>query len=141
MCFNSRTRLPCIGTVGPVAARGYNVSNAKRGWLKMGDSGKTDRFADVFARHGVRNLPEGVAEQLRSQTQQMAVFLSSFGEQLGRDLLAQVNAGIDEFIRSSAGDMMFPGFVPISPEIKEWALQQFSEEEFLAGVREIRDTG
>ena len=30
---------------------------------------------------------------------------------------------------------------PIDPAIKEWALAQFSEEEFLAGLKEIRETG
>jgi hypothetical protein len=30
---------------------------------------------------------------------------------------------------------------PIEPEILEWALQQFNEEETVAGMREIRKTG
>ena len=31
--------------------------------------------------------------------------------------------------------------VPIDPEIKKWALEQFSEEELFAGLEEIRQTG
>ena len=37
-----------------------------------------------------------------------------------------------------------PGAPPcgkLSPELMEWARQQFSEEEFVAGLREIRETG
>jgi hypothetical protein len=34
----------------------------------------------------------------------------------------------------------FP-FAKLSPELLEWARQQFSEEEFLAGLREIEETG
>ena len=30
---------------------------------------------------------------------------------------------------------------PLPPEILEWARQHFNEEEFLAGLREIRETG
>jgi zinc-ribbon domain len=29
----------------------------------------------------------------------------------------------------------------LSPELREWARQQFSEEEFLAGLREVQETG
>lgn len=30
---------------------------------------------------------------------------------------------------------------PITPEIMEWARQNFDEEEFIAGLRQIRETG
>jgi hypothetical protein len=39
---------------------------------------------------------------------------------------------VDEIDRSSE---------KLSPELKEWARQHFSEDEFLAGLREIQETG
>ena len=34
-----------------------------------------------------------------------------------------------------------PRTEPLSPDLLEWARQTFDEEEFMAGVREIRQTG
>lgn len=34
-----------------------------------------------------------------------------------------------------------PEAVPITPELLEWALKLFSEEEAIAGLREIQETG
>jgi hypothetical protein len=31
--------------------------------------------------------------------------------------------------------------VPLTPEILDWARRQFNEAEFVAGLREIRETG
>lgn len=34
-----------------------------------------------------------------------------------------------------------PGPIELSPEMLEWARRQFSEEEYVAGIRDIRETG
>ncbi len=31
--------------------------------------------------------------------------------------------------------------IPLTPELRQWALQQFTEEEILAGLRELREHG
>jgi hypothetical protein len=34
-----------------------------------------------------------------------------------------------------------PGSGKLPPELREWARQQFNEDEFLAGLREVEETG
>lgn len=49
--------------------------------------------------------------------------------------------GVTEGVPRSAFEPASPPSEQLQPELKEWARQQFSEEEFLAGLREIQTTG
>lgn len=62
---------------------------------------------------------------------------------LGADLAAVLIGISEERLWESAptvnGDVK--GFSDVTPEIRAWAAQQFSDEELLAGLREIEETG
>jgi hypothetical protein len=49
-------------------------------------------------------------------------------------------AGVDEESATQAGSQEAPPS-RLSPEVMEWARQQFREEEFLAGLRDVRENG
>jgi hypothetical protein len=86
------------------------------------------------------------AHELTALTGQLAAVLSRVEDTALRQLL------LDQFARSIcaslAGSVSLPPAGPppclnqqLTPELREWVLQQTSEEEILEGLREIRATG
>ena len=112
----------------------------------------TDQFLNVLKRHessGALKTKEDLSRGLDDACLILAGLLSTYSPEARRDLLAQVMPAVlnllDEF------DELAPHFPTIldcpglpskySQELLEWARQQFSEEEFVAGLDEIRETG
>ena len=59
--------------------------------------------------------------------------------------LPQVYLRIADHLRSLDGTggktAQAPAPIPLTPELREWAKGQFTDEELAAGIREIRETG
>ena len=57
------------------------------------------------------------------------------------DTLPQIYLRIADHLRTITTGGTTPAPIPVTPELREWALREFSEEEIATGIREIRETG
>jgi len=114
------------------------------------DTTMSETFLGVLTQHETPKDPDRSKEislALDEACRRLAEILAacSTTAELRQDLLAQVPHRVQtllEEIESQAdGRQMGPPSVQPTPEILEWARQQFSEEEIVAGLREIRETG
>lgn len=120
----------------------------------------SDDFLNVLARHmtGDQLAALGpVAQELEGLSVQLAAVLGRLeGPAVKQELLAQVETSVLASLKSSdspppaatpngdaANPAPWPPFEsePITPELREWLLQQFNEEELAASLREVRETG
>jgi hypothetical protein len=125
----------------------------------------TQPFSDVFARHGPAEIPESHEELSRALDEacrNLARALAACPPALRQDLLAviaprvrtllhEMDAPAQQIPTSSdgagPGTWALPGvtngfpFAKLSPELLEWARQLSTEEELVAGLREVRETG
>jgi len=64
-------------------------------------------------------------------------------EECGHDLAAtgETCPNCGHALNGVAGSSAAPHSQKLPPELLEWARKTFNEEEFLAGIREIRETG
>jgi hypothetical protein len=117
----------------------------------------SQEFLDVLSRHaaaGELEKLDPVARELDNLSLRLATVLSGLQDSSARqDLLAQFDARVlgslkeieEKAVRPGTS---FPSSEPnelpsgkLTPELREWARQQFSEEEIVAGLQELRDKG
>jgi len=98
-------------------------------------------FFDVLARLAPADDPErlnAAARVLSALSQQMTFVLEGLKDASARqEILSRFNANV----LASLADANRPRSEALTPELREWARATFNEEEFLAGVREIQQTG
>lgn len=99
-------------------------------------------FLDVLARHASSSDPErldAAAKELGALSRQMACVLVAMKDASAwQEVLSQFNASVlveANTIASLAESQLAPA------QLRDWARQTLDREEFLAGVREIEETG
>ncbi len=110
-----------------------------------------DEKTQVF----VNSTHQTLSREVDTFRQRLADVLAACDAAAAQELLAQFKANIlasvqaidDEAQRllalrsSPAPSEITPGTGKLTPELLAWARQQFSEEEIVAGLRELRETG
>ncbi len=100
-----------------------------------------EAFRDVLKRHMPGDVPERIdaaACLLHQMAEQIAMVLEGIEDTPARqELLALVSAQV----LAKLGDKERLRPTPPTPEILEWARNHCSEEDILAGIREIQATG
>ncbi len=100
----------------------------------------------------VENLSPALKNRLRTLSDELGLVLNNSESAAKSEILTRVCAEVITHIgdlESAMGASKLPpipselGFtrVPIDPEILEWARQNIDEEEIMAGIREIEETG
>jgi hypothetical protein len=106
------------------------------------DSIMKQEFLDVLARLAPAGKPEQLdlaARELEVLAQRLAATLNDLGDARARnDILAYFNDRTRALLANGRVD---PQPTKYPPELLEWARSQFTEEELLAGLQEIRTTG
>jgi hypothetical protein len=101
----------------------------------------SQEFLDVLARHAPAEEPQRLdkaARQLDTLSLRLAAVLDGLGDLSGRqEILAQFSARVLAALAQTNG----PRPLTPTPELLEWARGLFSDEEIVAGLREIRETG
>ena len=102
----------------------------------------SQEFLDVLARLVPSEDPQRLdrtARELDAVVQRLAIVLEGFGDAgAQRDILAHLSATtFTRLTDPNAG----PRSVKLTPELLEWARNQYTEEEIVAGLREIEATG
>ena len=96
-------------------------------------------FLDVLARHATADDPQrldAAVRVLRTLSHQMVLVLDGLKDVSAQEeILSRFNASV----LASLADR--PQATSIAPELLQWARQTFDREEFMAGVREIEETG
>ncbi len=98
-------------------------------------------FLDVLKRHHANGQSESdyrVSEALDETCRKLAVLLSGCDAGVRQELLAESSSRVRALLAEVEAQ---PAPVPLTPELREWLRQQFNAAEFLAGVREIEQTG
>ncbi len=117
-------------------------------------------FLDVLKRHaaaGQPPAPDQLSEALDAACLRLANLLGACDSALRQDLLALIPPRILALLgrkdalevppangkngAPSPEPMPGPPPMKLTPELLEWARRQFSEEEIVAGLREVRETG
>jgi hypothetical protein len=127
-------------------------------------------FSDVFARHGSGETPQNQEEMSRALDEacrNLARALAACSPAARRDFLAAIASRVEAFVDEinaraqqvssspvppssvGTGPNGLPplgpadGFpvIKLPPEVLEWERQQVNEEEIVAGLREIEQTG
>ena len=114
-------------------------------------------FLDVLVRHrGTEdvNAAKRLSQELNALCEQLAASLSALDrparEELLNRVLQRVLGSLDRIDteakellppREQPDSQQRPAPIELSPEMLEWARQQFSEEDYVAGIRDIRENG
>jgi hypothetical protein len=114
-------------------------------------------FLDVLVRQRVPedvNSAKRLSQELNALCEQLAAFLSALERPVRSELLNRVLERVLaslERIDSEASELLAhpkkphpqqkPAPVELTPDLLEWARRQFSEEELVAGIRDIRENG
>jgi len=112
----------------------------------------SNRFLDVLARH-TANKEQGpeqkaaIARELQELCAHVAELLSPHPQAARQEVLGEFSAGALEPEKNDV-DELPPDFVAIdpvtgkpTPELIEWARQQYTEEQNMASIREVMATG
>jgi hypothetical protein len=110
-------------------------------------------FLDVFERHGEAGRPgnyEEVSRGMDATCTTLANLLAVCRPPVRQDLLAQflsqtltILGAMDGAAQEALAGAGTPSPRPElpTPEVVEWARQQYTEEDIVAGLREVRETG
>lgn len=102
----------------------------------------SQEFFDLLARLAPVEKPERLqrtAQELDVLVSRLAAILQGLGDSRAQhELLAHFGARSLDFLVKGKDQ---PQAIKPSPEVMEWARNQFTEEEIVAGLREIRATG
>jgi hypothetical protein len=116
-----------------------------------------ESFLDVLVRHRAAedvNSAKRLSQELNALCEQLAASLSALErparEELLNRVLQRVWGSLDR-IDTEATELLTerrqpdlrqkPTPVQLTPDQLEWARRQFSEEEYVAGIRDIRENG
>jgi hypothetical protein len=103
----------------------------------------SQEFHDVLARLSPAQKSDqldATVRELDALTLRLAALLNVLGDARARqELLACFNARLLTLLVDARPDV--PPAVKLTPELLEWARNQFTEEELVAGIREIEATG
>jgi len=98
-------------------------------------------FFEVLARHTPTDNPQrldAAARVLSALSQQVALVLDSLEDASARqEILSRFNATV----LATLADTDRPRSEALTPELLEWANGLFTDEEVIAGMNEIRQTG
>jgi hypothetical protein len=114
-------------------------------------------FLDVLVRHRATedvNSAKRLSQELNALCEQLAASLSALErparEELLNRVLQRVWGSLDR-IDTEATELITegkpadprqkPAPVELTPDLLDWARRQFSEEEYIAGIRDIRENG
>lgn len=103
-------------------------------------------FLDVMKRlhhNGQSDSDRRVSEALEETSRRLALLISGCDERVRQDLLAEFSSRVlthlEEVKSEPRAAQPPPSQIP--PDLLEWARRQFNEEEIVAGLHEIKETG
>jgi hypothetical protein len=102
----------------------------------------SQEFIEVLKRLAPDEPPDRLdrtARELQGMLERLTVVIESVGDAPGQQqILAEFNARALAALKNEGNG---PKPMKITPELREWALRTFNEEECVAGIKEIEATG
>lgn len=95
-------------------------------------------FLDVMRRlgeNGQSDRDRRVSEALDEGCRRLAFLVSACDPRVRQDLVGELSSRVRALLEKGESAAQ------VSPDVLEWARQQFSKEEVIADLREIRETG